>query len=115
MCCHHSLCSPLHDDLCIYTIHTHITYNYVIKLVHSRFYSLAEIPNCRVAIASRKDVLDQLLATLTSPTYTYIVSLVASAGLLCLAYRYSRMHTHTVEQLYPHDEIVLLYRHLIRI
>lgn len=50
-------------------------------------YSFADIPECRLKIASEKDVLDQLLATLTCPTYAYIASLVAGAGLLCLAYR----------------------------
>lgn len=40
-------------------------------------------------IASNKDILKQLVATLVTPSYNSIASLVAMAGMLCLAYRYS--------------------------
>lgn len=38
-------------------------------------------------IASNKQVLEQLVAVITTKTYKYIASLVSVAGLLCLAYR----------------------------
>ena len=39
-------------------------------------------------IASSKSVMKQLVATLMTPAYNSIASLVAMAGMLCLAYRY---------------------------
>ncbi len=50
-------------------------------------FSLAEIPECRMQIASSKSILKQLVATLMTPIYNSIASLVAMAGMLCLAYR----------------------------
>lgn len=50
--------------------------------------SLAEIPECRMQIAADKEVLKQLVVTLVTPCYNSIASLVAMAGMLCLAYRY---------------------------
>lgn len=51
--------------------------------------SLAELPECRLEIASNSDVLRQLIAVITTKTYKYIASLVSVAGMLCLAYRYA--------------------------
>ena len=51
--------------------------------------SLAELPECRLEIASNSDVLRQLIAVITTRTYKYIASLVSVAGMLCLAYRYA--------------------------
>jgi hypothetical protein len=42
-------------------------------------------------IAEGDGVLDQLVATLKTPSYNSIASLVAMAGMLCLAYRYCEL------------------------
>ena len=54
--------------------------------VPASFPSLAELPKCRLAIASNEILLSQLLGVMMSPTYKYIAPLVIMAGLLCLAY-----------------------------
>ena len=46
----------------------------------------AELPECRLQIASNETILHQLVAVMLTPTYKYIASLVTVAGLLCLAY-----------------------------
>lgn len=48
--------------------------------------SLAEIPRCRLAIASNPLLLRQLVGMMLTPSYKYIAPLVTIAGLLCLAY-----------------------------
>ena len=62
-------------------------------------YSLAELPECRMEIASNKPVLEQLIAVITTKTYKYIASLVSVAGMLCLAYRYVwHLYMHMLNQ-----------------
>lgn len=62
--------------------------HYVSSVQLSLSCSLAELPECRLEIASNKRVLEQLIAVITTRTYKYIASLVSVAGMLCLAYRY---------------------------
>ena len=60
--------------------------------------SLAELPECRVQIASNEQLLQQFMGAMLTPSYIYIVSLVTAAGLLCLAYS-SETHHHLAK---PH-------------
>lgn len=55
--------------------------------------SLAELPECRLQLASNRDVVDQFIAIMLTPTYKYIASLVTVAGLLCLSYS-PETHVH---------------------
>lgn len=64
----------------------------MIKSFDLILHSLAELPECRMEIASNKEVLEQLVAVITTKTYKYIASLVSVAGLLCLAYRYAYLY-----------------------
>lgn len=48
--------------------------------------NLAELPECRVEIASNKEFMEQVIATMVTVAYKYIARQVALAGLLCLAY-----------------------------
>ncbi len=52
------------------------------------FCSLAELPSCRMQIATNEAILQQLVTALTTPSYSSIAALVAMAGMLCIAYRY---------------------------
>ena len=67
----------------------HVRCSYIISCNVPLSCSLAELPECRLEIASNSDVLRQLIAVITTKTYKYIASLVSVAGMLCLAYRYA--------------------------
>ena len=65
--------------------HTHTrTHTHAHTHTHTR--SLAELPECRLQIASNSKILQQFIAVMLTPTYIYIASLVTVAGMLCLAY-----------------------------
>ena len=53
-----------------------------------KIYSLAEIPECAVKIASNEVVLNQLVATLSCPSYNHFDHLVSTGGMLCLSFKY---------------------------
>ena len=57
--------------------------------------SLAELPQCRLQLASDKLVVNQFIATMLTPTYKYIASLVTVAGMLCLSYS-PETHVHLI-------------------
>ena len=55
------------------------------------FYSLknisfAEMPQCRLPIASSAEVVDALLAAMLSPTYTYTCARSGMCAMLCLSF-----------------------------
>ena len=49
------------------------------------FHSLSELPECRVPIAKRTDVIDQTLAMAVHPAYDCKVAIVSVTTILCLA------------------------------
>ena len=60
-------------------------------------YSLAELPQCQVRIASESTLLKQGVLLALSPSYKYIASLITAAGLVCLAYN-AETHQYLVKQ-----------------
>lgn len=49
-------------------------------------YSLAELPECQLPIASRSDILKQTLHIALSPSYSCPTAALASETFLCLAH-----------------------------
>ena len=81
-------CSSLIASMCGF-VHTYMYNTYAPNAhthTHTHTHSLAELPECRLQIASNTKILEQFIAVILSPTYKYIASLATIAGMLCLAY-----------------------------
>lgn len=62
--------------------------------------SFAEVPQCRVPIASTPNVIDTMIAAMLSTTYTYTCARSGTCAILCLSFS---PETHG----YFYDEVVL--------
>ena len=77
--------------------HLHSVYVCKHPSLYTYTYSLGELPECQVPIASEYNLLRQVAMLILSPSYKYIASLVSVAGLVCLAYK-TETHRHLVKR-----------------